>query len=70
MKLILNLLLLLIAFAFVRRAIRRFLAPAADQTPPQDPPGGWKEPGQQSGGHPAFDEKQEVIEDAEFEELD
>ena len=69
MKLILNLLLLFVAFALVRRAVRRLFSPSSAEPPPQDPAGRRNEPGSPSGGHPAFDENQ-VIEDAEFEELD
>ena len=68
MKLILNLLLLFIAFALVRRAVRRFLTPAKPQSPP--PTGSQQRrtwPGERK--HPALRDD-EVIEDAEFEELD
>ena len=68
MKLILNLLLLFLAFTLVRRAVRRFLTPTKPQSPPPD--GSQQRrtrPGERK--HPALRED-EVIEDAEFEELD
>lgn len=70
MKLILNLLLLFIVFAVVRRTIRRFLAPSdRERTPPEPPKAeGHPRDAQGSRSHPAIDEAQ--IEDAEFEELD
>jgi hypothetical protein len=72
LKLILNLLLLFVAFIFVRRAVGRLFAPRPTSPPPrqgrQDPPPEGK-PNPSSGKHPAIGED-EVIEEGEFEELD
>jgi len=69
LKLILNLLLLFIAFLFVRRAIGQFLAPRPASPPPRRPR---QEPPRQerASGPTQSIRKDEVIEDAEFEELD
>ena len=68
MSLILKLLLFLVAFLFIRRAIGRLMSPKPTAPPRdrhQDPPGGESA----SGKHPAIGED-EVIEEGEFEELD
>ena len=69
MSLILKLVLFLVAFLFIRRAVGRLLSPKPTAPPPrdrrQDPPGGESA----SGKHPAIGED-EVIEEGEFEELD
>ncbi len=69
LKLILNLLLLLVAFTLVRRALGRFFGVAETKPPPEQPQQPQQPPQSQSGRHPAIDENA-VIEDAEFEELD
>ena len=69
MKLILNLLLFLVVFAFARRALRRLFSPPPSSRPSEPPPASRPDEDPVSGRHLAFD-KDEVIEDAEFEELD
>ena len=69
MKLILNLLLFLVVFGFARRALVRLLTRNAPPPSSGDARSGYPESGQASGRHTAFD-KDEVIEDAEFEEID
>jgi hypothetical protein len=67
LKGLLNLLLIFIVVALARRAIRSFFAPTQPQRPPEsDVHDGTSK---SSAKHPAIAED-EVIEDAEFEELD
>jgi hypothetical protein len=71
LSVILKLLLFLIAFMFVRRAIGRLFSPGPGSPPPRegrnDPPREEQPP--TSPQHPAIGED-EVIEEGEFEELD
>jgi len=70
LKLILNLLLFLVVFAFARRALRRLFTPTPPPSPSEHQPrDSHPDPGPASGGRLAID-KDEVIEDAEFEEID
>ncbi len=69
MKLILNLLLFLVIFGFARRMLTRLLTRNAPPRPSEGARRSNPDPDRASGRHAAFD-KDEVIEDAEFEELD
>ena len=69
MKLILNLLLFLVIFGFARRVLTRLLTRNTPPRPSREKRGSYPDPDRSSGRHEAFD-KNEVIEDAEFEELD
>ena len=69
MKLILNLLLFLVIFGFARRVLTRLLTRNTPPRPSREKRGSYPDPDRASGRHEAFD-KNEVIEDAEFEELD
>jgi hypothetical protein len=71
LKLILNLILFLVVFGFARRVLLRLLRPSTSSRPSGETRGSYPDadPGRASGRHAAFD-KDEAIEDAEFEELD
>jgi hypothetical protein len=69
LKLILNFLLFLVVFAFARRALKRLITPTPPPRTSERPPDTHPDSQSDSGSRAAFD-RNEVIEDAEFEELD